>query len=590
MKMAKRIETAKGEALRPGWPQRWRDVRVPLTVCCLALLVYTRSLFCGFVRDDIPQIVNNPQVQSWDYLPRLLGSHLWSQAGPDVNILFYRPIFSVWMLLMHTLGGLAPWFWHLSNILLHVIATYLVFRLCQRLTGSEVGAAAAAAIFAVHPIHVDAVTWVSASCEVLFTTFALAAMLALLSTDENREPRIWVSALWFGVGLFAKETGLMMMAILPVLAWVQLKGRAEGGKRLWQAIFPYGAVSASYLLVRWAAMNRVGVENGEHSWAEVIFSAPSILLFYVKKLFLPWHLSGCYMNPLTASPTAWFWLQLTGILMSLAAMAWLAYRYNALAGLPAALIVIPLLPALAVTRIYPQGDITHDRYLYVPSIGLSLLIAMLVKRTWSLQMPAKVAAVAVVTAVLLVFSAETVAQQRYYQDDVAFYSRVIEISPADGIARGMLGNVYLAEGSNDLALEQFWKARQSSPDNQKVMLFLARGLSATGKYHEAETVLNRLLQAPSLNPHRRKAALLSLANVEIALGNLDYARQLLVQVSQSDDRFPELHWAYGVLYQQEGLLPQALAEYQKEVEITGDELAQRRSTTLARMIYSQSGK
>ncbi len=590
MKMAKRIETAKGGALLIGWTQRWREVRVPLTVCGLALLVYTRSLFCGFVRDDIPQIVNNPQVQSWDYLPRLLGSHLWSQAGPDVNILFYRPIFSVWMLLMHTLGGLAPWFWHLSNILLHVIATYLVFRLCQRLTGSEVGAAAAAAIFAVHPIHVDAVTWVSASCEVLFTIFALAAMLALLSTDENREPRIWVSALWFGIGLFAKETGLMMMAILPVLAWVQLKGRAEGGKRLWQAIFPYGAVSASYLLVRWAAMNRVGVENGEHSWAEVIFSAPSILLFYVKKLFLPWHLSGGYVNPLTASPTGSFWLQLTGILISLAAISWFAYRYQALAGLPAALIVIPLLPALAVTRIYPQGDITHDRYLYVPSIGLSLLVAMLAKRTWSLQMPAKVAAVAVLTAVMLVFSAETVAQQRYYQDDVAFYSRVIEISPTDGIARGMLGNVYLAEGSNDLALEQLWKASQISPDNQKVTLFLARGLLATGKYHEAESVLNRLLQAPSLNPHRRKAALLSLANVEIALGNLDYAQQLLVQVSQGDDRFPELHWAYGMLYQKQGLLPQALAEYQKEVEITGDELAQRRSTTLARMIYSQSGK
>jgi len=590
MKKAKRIEAAKADRPRPSWPERLREARVPLAVCGLALLVYTRSLFCGFVRDDIPQIVHNPQVQSWDYLPRLLGSHLWSQVGPDETILFYRPIFSVWMLLMHTLGGLAPWFWHLSNILLHAVATYLVFRLCQRLTGSDMGAAAAAAIFAVHPIHVDAVTWVSASCEVLFTIFALAAMLALLDTDKNREPRIWVSALWFGAGLFAKETGLVMLAILPGLCWIQLKGRADGGKRLWQAIYRYGAVSASYLLVRWAVMNRVGVENGEHSWAEVIFSAPSILLFYLKKLFLPWHLSGCYVNPLTASPSGLFWLQSIGILISLAAIAWFAFQYQSLAGLAAALIVIPVLPALAVTRIYPQGDITHDRYLYVPSIGLSLLVAMLVKRTWSFDKPAKVAAVAVVTAVLVAFSAETIVQQRYYQDDIAFYSRVIEISPSDGIARGMLGNVYLDEGRDDIALEQFWKANQISRDNQKVALFLARGLFATGKYHEAETVLNELLQTPNLTSRRRKTTLLSLANVEIALGNLDYAQQLLGQVSHGDDRFPELHWAYGVLYQKQGLLPQALAEYQKEVEITGDELAQRRSATLARMIYSQSGK
>ena len=590
MKRVKKIGTAKGAAPGRSWRQRWRAIRLPAVVCGLAVLVFARSLFCGFVRDDLPQIVHNPQVQSWDYLPRLLGSHLWSQAGPENNVLFYRPIFSVWMLLMHTLGGLAPWFWHVSNILLHAVATYLVFRLCQRLTGSDMGAAAAAAIFAVHPIHVDAVTWVSASCEVLFTICALAGMLALLGTDRNSGPRVWVSALWFGAGLFAKETGLVMVAILPILAWIRLKGEAEKGKRLWQAIYPYGAVSAVYLLVRWAVMHRAGVENGEHTWAEVIFSAPSILLFYLKKLFVPWHLSGCYVNPLTASPTGLFWLQLFGISMGLAAVGWCAYRYDALAGLEGALIVIPMLPALAVTRIYPQGDITHDRYLYVPSIGLSLLVAMLVKRIWALEKSAKLAVTAGVVAVLVAFSAETIAQQRYYQDDVAFYSRVIEISPSDGFARGMLGNVYLDEGRHDLALEQLWKASQVSPDNQKVTLFLARGLFATGKYEEAETVLNELLQTPALSPGRRSAALLSLANVEIALENLEHAQQLLEQVSQRDDRFPELHWAYGVLYQQQGLLPQALAEYEKEVEITGDELAQRRSATLARTIYAQSGK
>lgn len=590
MKKAKRIETAKVDAPRPSWPQRLREIRVPLLVCGLALLVYTRSLFCGFVRDDIPQIVNNPQVQSWDYLPRLLGSHLWSQVGPDETVLFYRPIFSVWMLLMHTFGGVTPWFWHFSSILLHGMATYLVFRFCQRLTASDIGAAAAAAIFAVHPIHVEAVTWVSASCELLFTIFALAAMLALVDTYPDAEPRIWASALWFGAGLFAKETGLVMLAILPLLCWIQLKGRASGGKRIWQAIFPYGAVSASYLLVRWAVMNRVGVENGEHTWAEVIFSAPSILVFYMKKLFLPWHLSGCYMNPLTASPTALFWLQLIGILISLAAVAWFAFRYQSLIALAVALITIPVVPALAVTRIYPQGDMTHDRYLYVPSIGLSLLVALLVKRVWSLERPARVALSAAVIAVLVAFSAETIVQQRYYQNDVAFYSRVIEMSPSDGFARAMLGNVYLDESRNDLALEELWKANQTSSDNQKVALFLARGLFASGKYPEAENVLKQLLQTPNLNPRRRRATLLSLANVEITLENLDYAQRLLEQVSQGDDRFPELHWAYGMLYQKRGLLPQALAEYQKEVEITGDELAQRRSATLARMIYAQSRK
>jgi len=497
------------------------------------------------------------------------------------------------MLLMHTIGGLAPWFWHLSSILLHVVATYLVFRLCRRLTGNDVGAAAAAAIFAVHPIHVDAVTWVSASCEVLFTTFALAAMLALLAREKNdgnkhAVPRVWLSAMWFGAALFAKETGMAMLTILPVIAWAQLKGRVTGKKRVWKAGYPYGLVTAGYLLTRWAAMHRVGVEAGEHSWAEVIYSAPSILLFYLKKLFLPSGLAGSYENAITASPTTVFWLQLAAIVISLAAIAWFAIRYRSLFGLAAALIMIPVLPALAVIRIYDQGDMTHDRYLYLPSIGLSLLVAILVEKIWALEKPARVTVIAAVIAVLVAFSAETISQQRYYQDDVTLYSRVIEVCPSDASARGMLGNVYLDERRNDLALEQFRKANQIAPDNQKVALFLARGLFVTGKYHDSETVLNNLLQSPRLNPRRRTSTLLSLANAEISLGNLNYAQQLLEQVGQIDDRFPELHWAWGVLYQREGLFPQALAEYQKEFEITGDELAQRRSASVARLIHSQS--
>ncbi len=406
MKRSQANKTASGapNPVPPGGPERWHQARLPLAVCALALLVYSRSLWCGFVRDDKPQIVDNKQIQSWDYLPQILGSHLWSHSGPASNILFYRPVFSLWMLLMHSIGGLAPWFWHLSNILLHVAATFLVFRLCQRLTGSDPGSAAAAAVFAVHPIHVDAVTWVSASCEVLFGICAMAAMLALLGSDHDSHPRVWASALWFGAGLLAKETRIAMLAILPVFAWVRLlhqgtdrfKDRSTKIAMLWSAALPYGVVTAACLLQSWAVMHRVGVETGEHSWAEVIFSAPSIFLFYVSKLFLPWRLSGCYVNPVTGSPTFAFWLQLLAIVIAMAVVAWFAIRRRSLVGLAAAIIVIPMLPALAVLRVYPQGDMTHDRYLYLSSAGLSLLVATLAKELWSMGRPAKAAASAAV--------------------------------------------------------------------------------------------------------------------------------------------------------------------------------------------------
>lgn len=605
MPKGKKSKTDQQAAARQT-PLQWlRAERLPLAVCGVAFLIYSRSLFCGFEGDDFPQIVNNPQVQSWAYLPKLLGSNLWSQLS-DRPGQFYRPIFSVWMLLLHTCGGLAPWFWHLSSILLHVAATWLVFRICQRLTGNDAGAAAAAAIFAVHPIHVDAVSWVSASCELLFAISALAAMLTLLDpplleTDKDKKngraeeghnslpySPVWLSAVWFGAGLLAKETGIAMLAILPVIAWMQLKGRVAGSQRLWRAVFPYAVVATGYLAVRWAVMRHVRSATAEHSWATVVFSAPSILLFYLKKLFFPWNLAGTYVNPLTASPTTLFWLQLFAVVVGAAVVAWLAIRYRSLFGLAAALIVIPVLPALAVIRIYQQGSMTNDRYLYLPSAGAALLVALIIQKVWSLARPARAMAIVVVSLVFVTFSVITISQQKYYQDDIAFNSRVIDVSPSDAFAMGLLGNAYLDQGRQDLALEQFQRAIQIAPDDQKVKSSLARGLFAAGKYSEAETVLKGLLESPQLTPAWRESMLLWLANVEMSLGNLTEAQQVLEQAEHSDDRFPQLHSMWGMLYQRQGLLPQALTEFEKEFEITGDEDARRRAASVQRLIQSSS--
>jgi protein O-mannosyl-transferase len=592
MKSAERTRTRKGST--PPKVRRWlRESRLPLAISGLALLVYSRSLFCGFVRDDVPQIARNPQVQSWEYLPRLLGSHLWSQLGPATTQLFYRPLFSIWMLLVYTVGGLAPWFWHFSNILLHVAATYLVFRLCQRLTGSNGGAGVAATIFAVHPIHVDAVTWVSASDELLFTLFALGSILLLLGHNDGARPRVWASALLYGAGLFAKETGIAVLVILLVIAWLRQRSHFEGTSvmRAWKAGSPYLAATSFYLLARWSAMHQVGTEIAEHRWSEVVFTSPSIMLFYLKKLILPVRLSGSYTNAITASPTGGFWLEMSVLLVAAAVIIWLAVRYSPALGLAAALIVLPILPALAVVCIYPQGEMTNDRYLYLPSVGLSLaaaLAAVMVQRLWSMRRPAQVALVTGMITVAVALSAATFAQQRFYQDDLAFYRRVIEINPLDGLSYSAIGDIYLDRGLTDLALEQLRKAHEVAPDNPKVTQFLARALFTARRYGEVESVLTQLLRDPNLQTARKNSTLVSLATVEISLQRLDFGQAILQQVAQSDPRTPLLHWTTGVLLQKEGLLEQAQAEYQKEFEITGDQAAKEQSEIIAKRISLRS--
>jgi tetratricopeptide (TPR) repeat protein len=566
---------------RPSWGERLRQSWVPLAVCGLALVVYSRSLFCGFIRDDLPQIVHNPQVQSWQYLPQILTQHLWNHI-PQFQALFYRPLFSLWMLVIDTIGGLSPWFWHLSSVTLHVACTYFVYRLIKRLTGSEVGAGAASAVFAVHPIHVEAVTWVSASNELLFSLLTLWAMIVLLAPPErgDRGPILLSAFLYFG-SLFAKETGVVLIFLMVALAIIRLKDRVSGWvKRLVIASSPYAAGTVVYLLIRWYVLHGMGVEKGERSWRQAIFTSPSVVLFYLRKLLVPVHLSGAYMNPIYSSPTAAFWLPAAAILLFIVSMTWLAFRVSPIFGYAAALILLPLLPVLATIRVYPEGDMTHDRYLYLPSVGFCLLLGVLADRTQKTARSVRIAAASVLAIVLCAFSVLTFAQQRFYDNDITYTQQEINLNPANGFPYAMLANVYMDQGQTDLALKNYRIASERAPGDARISLLLSRGLFAVQQYTETETILHRLLLRTDLNARRQISVRLSLANVEIALGNLDSAQRLLQQVQQADPNFPELHWALGVLYKKQGQIQLAQSAFQREYQLTGDKEAQQQSDML----------
>lgn len=140
---------ARGSMASDSGMRNWRS----LAAAVLATAVYLPSIFLDFIHDDHLQILKTPQIQSWDYLPRLLSTDLWSEKTSDHVAYFYRPLFSVWMLLIHSVGNFSPWFWHSSSIVLHMLATYLVFRLCFHLLGESNAALCAAVLFALQPIH-----------------------------------------------------------------------------------------------------------------------------------------------------------------------------------------------------------------------------------------------------------------------------------------------------------------------------------------------------------------------------------------------------------------------------------------------------
>src|SRR3977135_2707771 len=165
---------------RPG-------ILLPL-VGLVTFVVYSGTLSFDFVWDDWPQIVNSPIIRSWSNLPRAFGSDLWYHVAR--HQVYYRPLFVAWSLLNYTLFGLRPWGWHLGAVLLHVSAVVAVFWLVRRLGLEDWTAALAALIFALHPVHIEPVTWISAASDTLVTIFAALAFAAFLNgRDAESNPQ-----------------------------------------------------------------------------------------------------------------------------------------------------------------------------------------------------------------------------------------------------------------------------------------------------------------------------------------------------------------------------------------------------------------
>lgn len=547
-------------------------------VCAIACVIYIPSLFSQFIRDDHFQIVNNPQIQSWDYLPRLFSTHLWSHLGTDQAVHFYRPLFSAWMLAVNTIGGLSPAWWHFSSIFLHAVTTFAVYKLCDNLLRNRVAALFAALLFAVHPIHVDAVSWVSASNEILFTLLALSAIIVLLAPDGSGPLtpfRLAASAALYAAALLTKETAV---ALLPVLLLIVLLRTGQRGKVV-KAAYWYGLVTLGYFAIRWWALGRIGTEESKHSWREVLLSSPSVLAFYLKKLVFPLHLSGFYVNPITSAPTISMWLTAGGLLIAAALLIWVALRYSPLVGVGASIIIFPLLPALLAIRIYDQGDMTHDRYLYLPSVGVCLLFGMLAQWLWTCTKAVKVILLTASATLLVVFAILTIRQQRFYKNDEAFYQRAIDLDPTNVYVIDSFGAIHFENGETERAMKEFRSAFQLAPNDANAIYNLAHGLFETHQYEEAEPLLRQVSRSPELES-KRNAILLALANTKITLGNLSGAIEVLQELNQLDPKFPALHRTLGIVFQREGRITEAQAEYHREFQVSGDMQAEQQAIAL----------
>lgn len=439
----------------------------------LALVGYWPTLRYGFVFDNVQQIVQNPAIKSWSSLPQYFTAHVGAGIFPEAKGSFYRPLFLVWLRLNHALFAIAPLGWHLTSLLMHLCAIWMFFLLARQWTGDALLAGWASLLFAVHPIHIEAVAWISAVPEIHFALAGMGAIYCYFRfRRDGRRTFFYLSLLLYGLALLAKETAIVIWPMILVCErWLDRNSRLAPRSAGWVALaklqLPFAGVTGAYVALRLHAL-RGFRGNVTHSLGEVLSATPSITWFYLRKLAVPTELSQIYFDPEPwsfASPH--FYIPLVAVCVVGAGMLIWASKSKPAAS-AALLLAISLIPPLIGISVFPRHDLAHNRYLYLPSAGACILFALGLRRAvrqGKLQGETRqqwlATAIVIFMAFAMVFSVRS--QERPYHDNIALFTRAVELSPESAMAWGLLGEEYMAQGLYPDGIAAFRRAQSLEP-------------------------------------------------------------------------------------------------------------------------------
>jgi protein O-mannosyl-transferase len=560
-----RGETSPEIAGRAGW---FEQPGVGETLACaLAFLVYIPTLGFHFVYDDIPQIIQNPAIHAWRYSPHYFTAHAWAELYPNVNGNYYRPLFLLWFRLNHAMFGLDPKGWHLTTVLCHVAATYMVFALVRRLAAGRWTAFTTATLFALHPVHIESVAWVSGVTDPLMAIFLIGSFIAYLSYREDpRWGRLILSLILFAMGLLEKETAVVLGPLVFAYAWLYAEGRS------WSSWFTialrqfagFFGLTIVYLFLRSHILHGLSHSVTPLSWKTMALTEPSIVWLYFRHLLMPVGLSGLYGLPyVTHLNSAAFVVPSVLLVMLILIAAWCISRLHdvRLALFACCWIVLPIIPVLFL-RAYAEGDIAHDRYLYIPSIGFVLLVSLFLEEITS-RWPAsqKKLQPGVFVALAIFYGVATLSQQSYWASDLLLYGRAYTIAPRDNLICNDLGAALMNEGKTSDAIALYSEVVAREPGFWLSNYNLGYSYYKLGRFKEAEQFLRRAISINTADSDEYVYLGLSVWR----LGRPGEAIQYVQHAIEIRPSAPGYHFALGMIFLDQNILPAAENEFDQEL-------------------------
>lgn len=535
----------------------------PVFICLwLALvirLVYEPVFHAQFIGFDDPEYVTgNPHVLSGITVANLRWAFVTNHTAN------WHPVTWISLMLDSQFFGPRAGAFHAVNLLLHVANTLLLFLWLHHATGAKWRGALVAALFALHPLHVESVAWISERKDVLSTLFWMLALLGY--TDYAKTGRVssyFIALLLFGIGLMAKPMLVSLPCVLLLLDYWPLRRFAEHRtfrlliEKLPFLAFSIASSAVTLLVAREQAMSSLDT-------VPIFLRAENAALAYIAyigKMFRPVGLAVIYPYKLHPSPIHALLSLAALVIVSTAVISTRRHKPYLFTGW--LWFLVTLAPVIGIAQAGTQS--MADRYTYIPLIGLFVILAW---GGWEalnlLRIPRFVQALGAST-VLALCAGLTSAQLRYWHDSIALFQHAANITVDNGVAEANLGFALAEQGRYDEAIAHYKTALQSQP-RAIVWNNLGESLVVTGKLEEG---INAFQNALKLSPSFGRAH----NNLALALARSGRKQESLIHFGDAVRLEPEnasVHNNYAIMLGRAGRTDEAIQEFQTALRLAPD--------------------
>jgi Flp pilus assembly protein TadD len=515
-------------------------IRAGLLFAVLASLVYANSLGNGFVFDDTMLIAQAREVASPSQFLRRFEAELRSPGARSTDQgISHRPVRNAALAVQYSLFGEAPQGYRAVNVLLHVLNSVLVFALLTALVGRRWPALYAALLFVVHPVHTESVAYVAGQRDVLFTVLYLSGFFSYVRYREtDRTIFLGLAGLAYLLGLLTKEMAITLPVICLAYDVFRLMPGATSAvappagnavRQGWRAAVErskwlylgMGAILV-FLLLYFVVIANPSQQRRLYGGGlgPTLLTSARIFVHYLKQMVVPLTLnadsySAFQITRSLTDPRGWLALLLLGgvwygLLRGLRADRWFTFG-----GL---WFFATLLP---VSQLVPHQELVAEHFLYLPSVGFSLAVGLLIERGLTLPRAGR-AVGAVVVIALLLLGVRTVLRNRDWKDDLTLWTKSAQDAPHSYWAHQRLGDAYKARGRYAEAIQAYKTVQALTPGFATEYIAIGDCYRRMGDYEAAVDQFQRALMiAPN-----SVAGRLGLVHAYLAMGLAGKAREV----------------------------------------------------------------